>query len=47
MSGFVTTIWPAFRIADRIGAGVSPSYAAVETSSCAALASVAISATWS
>ena len=25
MSGFVTTTWPAVRIAERIGAGVSPS----------------------
>ena len=26
MSGFVTTTWPAVRTADRMGAGVSPSY---------------------
>ena len=25
MSGLVTTTWPAARIAERIGAGVSPS----------------------
>ena len=30
MSGFVTTTWPAARIADRIGAGVSPSYVEVD-----------------
>ena len=31
MSGLVTTTWPALRTADRIGAGVSPSYVDAET----------------
>jgi hypothetical protein len=47
MSGFVTTTWPALRTADRIGAGVSPSYVAAETDRPAALESSANSATWS
>ncbi len=47
MSGFVTTIWPAVRIACRTGAGVSPSYVDARTSSVVARASSDSSATWS
>ena len=47
MSGFVTTTWPAPRIADRIGAGVSPSYVAADTLRPAARESSVNSATWS
>jgi hypothetical protein len=47
MSGLVTTTWPAVRIAERIGAGVSPSYVAAEMASSLAIASSASSVTWS
>jgi hypothetical protein len=47
MSGFVTTTWPALRIAERMGAGVSPSYVFAETSSPATFDNSANSATWS
>ena len=47
MSGFVTTTRPAVRMADRMGAGVSPSYVAAATSSPAAFVNAVSSATWS
>ena len=47
MSGFVTTTCPALRIADRIGAGVSPSYVAAATVSPASWTRSPNSATWS
>ena len=47
MSGFVTTTWPALRIADRMGAGVSPSYVAEATCSPASRTRSENSATWS
>ena len=47
MSGLVTTTWPAVRTADRIGAGVSPSYVAAETVEPGAATSSPNSATWS
>jgi hypothetical protein len=47
MSGFVTTTWPAFRTADRIGAGVSPSYVAAAIDIPADRDSSENSATWS
>ena len=47
MSGFVTTTWPALRTADRIGAGVSPSYVAAAIDIPAARDSSENSATWS
>ncbi len=47
MSGLVATTWPALRIAERIGAGVSPSYVEAETWSPAARDSSPNSVTWS
>jgi hypothetical protein len=47
MSGFVTTTCPAVRVADRMGAGVSPSYVDACTSSPDAEASPRSAATWS
>ena len=47
MSGLVTTTWPALRMADRIGAGVSPSYVEAFTVRPAAADSSPNSATWS
>ena len=47
MSGLLTTTCPALRTADRMGAGVSPSYVAAEIVIFAARASPENSATWS
>ena len=47
MSGFVTTTCPAERIAERIGAGVSPSYVDVEIVIPIAAESSPNSVTWS
>ena len=47
MSGLVTTTWPAARTADRIGAGVSPSYVEVMIDRPADADSSPNSVTWS
>ena len=47
MSGLVTTTWPALRIAERIGAGVSPSYVLADTVRPVSCTRSPNSATWS